>query len=390
MSNWMITYNEIKDSGDQKQIDFIDNINRDKNNHWLQGLAGSGKSVVLVHSLVEIITQNPNAEVCIVVFTKSLIEMFKAGLKELQIHGNISLMTYQHFMKNNKSYDYIFCDEVQDLPPSVLVNMKGRAKVQLIVAGDSNQSIYDKAPGTHEAVVSVSEIGKVTNSQAYELSTIHRLTKSIINAVSKLIPGLNIFSAKKNRTKRDINIRLAKGNNRIQECKYILGEAETALENDQNVVVLLPYHNTIIEFINSLLDLKNITPWKIEENQWGKPDFGRLNYYLKVNNVNIEYIGNGYGDLFSANSKKIIVMTYHSAKGLDFDNVFLPFVSADTFNSYFSETLFMVGMTRSKNNLYLTYSDNMHRYVKSFADECILIDIDETQNSSVKEPDFDF
>ena len=390
MSNWMITYDEIKKSGDQKQLDFIDNITRMDRNSWVQGLAGSGKSVVLVHSLVNIINQNQNATICIVVFTKSLIEMFKAGLKELNVQGKVKLVTYQQFVKDNTVYDYIFCDEVQDLPPSVLEKMKEKAKIQLIVAGDSNQSIYDKAPGTQEPVVNVSQIGNLTNAKTYELTTIHRLTKSVINAISKLIPNLNIFAAKKNRTKQDINIRLAKGTNKTQECEYILSEAETALENDQSVVVLLPYHNTIEEFINIILELKNIQPWEVEENQWGKPDYRKLHYYLNANNVNIEYIGNGYGDLYSANSKKIIVMTYHSAKGLDFDNVFLPFLTPNTFNSYFTETLFMVGMTRSKNNLYLTYSGSMHRYVKSFSEECVLIDIDELQNSSDDDIDFDF
>lgn len=390
MSNWMITYDEIKKSGDQKQLDFIDNITRINNNSWVQGLAGSGKSVVLVHSLVNIINQKPNATICIVVFTNSLKEMFNTGLRELKVQGKITLVTYHQFMKNNNTYDYVFCDEVQDLPPSVLENMKGRSKIQLIVAGDANQSIYDKAPGSQEPVVKVSEIGKITNAEPYELITIHRLTKSIIKAVSKLIPSLNIFTAKKNRTKKDINIRLAKGNDKIQECDYILSEAESAINNDQSVVVILPYHDTIVDFINKILELKNIRPWEVEENQWGRPDYKKLQYYLNANKVNIEYIGNSYGDLYSANNKKIIVMTYHSAKGLDFDNVFLPFLAPNTFNSYFTETLFMVGMTRSKNNLYLTYSGSMHRYVKSFSDECTLIDIDELQNSSDEDIDFDF
>lgn len=54
-------------------------------------------------------------------------------------------------------------------------------------------------------------------------------------------------------------------------------------------------------------------------------------------------------------------MTYHSSKGLDFDNVFLPFMSIQP--NIRNEILFMVGMTRSK-NLYLTYSGTMHEYIK--------------------------
>jgi len=392
MSNWMIPYNKIKDSGDQKQLDFIDNVTKSNDNTWIQGFAGSGKSIVLVHSIVNIINEDPNAMVCVVVFTNSLIEMFSAGMQELKIpYKNVHLTTYHKFIKTNTNYDYIFCDEVQDLPKSVLQNMKNRATKQLIVAGDSNQSIYDEDPNTKEKVIRISEIGNVTNSVSYNLDTIHRLTKSIIGLISKLLPDMNIFSAKQNRTKRDISVRLAKGKNKEEECNYILLEAERAISSDQNVAILLPYHHTISEFINLILEIKNIKPWDADKNlnRWGKPDYSKLHQYLKQNNVNFEYIGNGYGNLYEATShNKIIIMTYHSAKGLDFDNVFLPFLSKDTFNSYFTETLFMVGMTRSKNNLYLTYSNSLLNHVESFKQSCQEFDID--NNASNTSDDFDF
>lgn len=392
MSNWMIPYNKIKDSGDQKQLDFIDNVTKSDDNTWIQGFAGSGKSIVLVHSIVNILNEDSSATVCVVVFTNSLIEMFTAGMQELKIpHENVHLTTYHNFIKTNANYDYIFCDEVQDLPKSVLENMRSRASKQLIVAGDSNQSIYDEDPDTKEKVIEISEIGNVTNSTSYKLDTIHRLTKSIIGLISKLLPSMNIFSAQQNRTKKDISVRLAKGKNKEEECKYILSEAEMAIAGDQNVVILLPYHKTISEFINIILGIKGIKPWDAEKNlnRWGKTDYSQLHQYLKQNNVNFEYIGNGYGNLYEATNKnKIIIMTYHSAKGLDFDNVFLPFLSKDTFNNYFTKTLFMVGMTRSKNNLYLTYSNSLHNYVESFKQNCQEFDIDNDAGSS--SPDFDF
>jgi superfamily I DNA/RNA helicase len=56
--------------------------------------------------------------------------------------------------------------------------------------------------------------------------------------------------------------------------------------------------------------------------------------------------------VIAESNKDIIVMTYHSSKGLDFDNVFLPFLNNSLFISpYNEETLFMVAITRSKKNL---------------------------------------
>ena len=50
-------------------------------------------------------------------------------------------------------------------------------------------------------------------------------------------------------------------------------------------------------------------------NQYGKTDFGVMNAFLKANGIKMQYVGNGYGN-FSENDRRIILMTYHSAKGL--------------------------------------------------------------------------
>ena len=100
-------------------------------------------------------------------------------------------------------------------------------------------------------------------------------------------------------------------------------------------------------------------------------------------------MGNGYGQ-FSDNSNKICIMTYHSSKGLDFDNVFLPYLNNSLFivsDETLSKTLFMVAMTRSRNNLYLTYSGYKHAYLNNFAADCNKIDIHDALN--VQQQKFD-
>jgi superfamily I DNA/RNA helicase len=58
-------------------------------------------------------------------------------------------------------------------------------------------------------------------------------------------------------------------------------------------------------------------------------------------------------------------MTYHSSKGLDFSNVFLPFLSWDLYiDRYKPDTLLMVAMTRSKKNLCLSYTGNIHNKIE--------------------------
>ncbi|MCD4757784.1 MAG: AAA family ATPase [Arcobacteraceae bacterium] len=382
--SWMIKSDKL----DVEQKHFIFEEVTTGKNIWIKGFAGSGKSVLLVHAIIEKLKEDPNVSVCIVVFTHSLIEMFQLGMNELGIDGNIELMTYFKFNKGNEKYDYIFCDEVQDLPASILKNMKERSK-QLILAGDSHQSIYDENPDTGESTVTPSKIGNITGSTEYELSTIYRLTKSIVNVVSLLLPKMNIFDAKTDRTKQDITVKLCSGRNCEMEVEYIIKEAEELTSIDESVVIILPKHDDIITFINIILDIKKIEQWDVIRDNYNNYKYDVLNKYLKENDMNIEYVGNRHGDLSkSLELKKIIFMTYHSSKGLDFDNVFLPFMS--NLSNIRNETLFMVGMTRSKKNLYLTYSETMHKYVKQIDKECTKIDIDSILNKNDTSLDIDF
>lgn len=80
-------------------------------------------------------------------------------------------------------------------------------------------------------------------------------------------------------------------------------------------------------------------------------------------------------------------MTYHSSKGLDFDNVFMPGLNNMLFiarNEDMAKVLFMVAMTRSRNNLYLTYSGAyQHRYINTFASNCSNINIHDYLSSQM-------
>ena len=68
-------------------------------------------------------------------------------------------------IKTKRKYDYIFCDEVQDLTSRILIKMKDQTRYMLIVAGDSNQSIYSKDPQYQEAVVIPEKITQLIDSE---------------------------------------------------------------------------------------------------------------------------------------------------------------------------------------------------------------------------------
>ena len=368
--SWIIPENKL----DDQQRHFYENVDINSRNMWIRGFPGSGKSVLLAYTLKKIKKNNPNARVAVVVFTRSLITMFKAAFAEMGISANI--MTFYEFMDSGKSYDYILCDEVQDLVPSVLRAMNSRAS-HVIVAGDENQSIFESDPRYRESTVIPSQIKSMLDANDYELSIIHRLSSSIISAVQRFLPGLNVFTAKRDLAKQSTQIRLCSASTCQQEASYVYNEAKKAVNVGQTAGILLPAHDNIVVFVNEILSAEHKPIWTPVTNNWGKIDYAAMNSHLYSNGILIQYVGNGYGS-FSEDSRRITLMTYHSSKGLDFDNVFLPSLDDSLFisrNEHMSKILFMVAMTRSRNNLYLTYCGRRHSYLNNFASDCNNISI---------------
>lgn len=363
-SKWFVPEDRL--NPDQQR--FLRDVNINQENIWIKGFAGSGKSILLVHVANKILSQRPNARIAFIVYTQSLVEMFRTALRELGL--NIPVMTYFSFMSSGSSYDYILCDEVQDLTPRVLNKMYEKS-AHLVVAGDSNQSIYTEDPRWRESTVDVSQIPQLIHGRDFELTIVERLTQSIINAVKSLL-RLNIFNSRVNINHTDTKISLCNASSQQGEISFVIQNATRVVSRGYTAAILIPTQKGIVEFVNNVLASQGKLTWSSKLNQYGKVDFGAMNRHLSSNGIKMQYIGNGYGE-FKSNPDYIVLMTYHSAKGLDFDYVYIPFCNDRLWISYnqeLSKTLFMVAMTRARMNLYLTYSGTLNNYVSPFENDC--------------------
>ena len=129
---------------DTEQSNFLDKCLFSGKNYWISGFPGSGKSTILEHCVRLIKADKPKASILVVVFTRSLIEMFRAAFKEMDLQ-NVNIVTMYEFMRSSRKYDYILCDEVQDLTTRIIEELRRRSSV-LITAGDENQSIFQIDP----------------------------------------------------------------------------------------------------------------------------------------------------------------------------------------------------------------------------------------------------
>lgn len=375
---WLPAENEL---GREQREFLLNHIVNTEDNERIAGFPGFGKTVVLLYAVVFLRRKNSNSKILIVEFTHALIKMLQAAIEELSMEQsykelhleNIEIRTYYDFVNMPYTkYDYIICDEVQDVPERVIQEMRQRAK-RVIVGGDANQSIYTQDPKWRMPPCSFSQLDTILSPNEANLTIIYRLTKKITSAINSFLPSMRILQGRSTMVKTNVQIRLWKSADKRQEVIHIMNEAVSKINNNDTVGVLVPTHKMVIAFANMALEIANKPIWIKQKDRFGKTDFTSLNRHLKDNGVLMQYVANGYGNFSSENM--ITLTTYHSSKGLDFDAVMLPFCNFYGMPAMVTPTLFMVAMTRSRKDLFISYSsDKPISYVSTFSSDCLYKD----------------
>lgn len=375
MSNWMRPYNDL----DPSQIRIVGDIDApiNENDLWLIGYPGSGKSVVLAHLARK--SKLQGKKVAVVTYTKALGSLFNVGFYELNISG-IPVKTPKELIEHDSQhYDYIICDEIQDLSLQTFREIKDKCNY-LIAAGDANQSIYEK--DIYDLpVMEANDPARVLHIEPNEQNIIYRLTRTMVETAIIIRPMLADMRNKINLTTIDTRILKRKFDSADFESSWIYDDALRFSSRSERTAILFSTKKSMIDFANKVLSIKGFY-WNPEMNKFGDLDFNKLNSYLISKNIKMECVLNSFGSLKNAhNNGRIILTTYHSAKGLDFENVYLPYLNKDLYllnNNEKSKTLLMVALTRSSKNLTLSYSSReMSDYISPI-NTCI----DVTMNSN--------
>ncbi len=354
---------------------------------WIEGFAGSGKTVLLVHAIQNYLVKNPDKKVCIVVFTHALIDLIKTGIAP-EFRNRIPVMTYLYAVNHDKNkYDLIVIDEVQDVPPSILNALRNKTE-RLVIGGDDAQSIYESGS-------TAVQIESLLEPERLKLPVVYRLTRKIINVVKSMLPNNVLVTATSGRME-EIQVTLARAENKEAELTWVWEQAQRFTETGHPSVIVLPSHEAVHHFLIFLADKEVIPKPVFELNQYKKTDYGLINEHFEHHSkgVCIQYLGNAYGSLDDSGSKPIVyVMTYHSVKGLDFRSVFLPLLNQETVfwrTSDIDRRLFFVGTTRSRRDLFMSYhSSEPHLYVQEMPQE-ELHKIDINQSDDEEQDDFIF
>jgi len=378
---WMVPAERLG----EEQVAILDSCLKHTGNNFVTGHAGTGKTVILIHALREYLSRNPSASVCIVLYTHSLIELVKTGIPEYL--GNIPVMTYYQFLRKPSHYDLILVDEVQDLKYEALSAIIQYSK-KCIIAGDNNQSIY-------EGCVSPNEITKLVEPAVHRLEILYRMPQRIRDIALTILPDAGLETGRIHRGK-NVEVSLAKAGDEATEANWVWKQAKKYAVQGEPSAILFSHHNEVKQFIKSVCAVEGIEIPSFTLDRYRKnPDYNLVNEHLALYDIPLMYLGNQYGSLdTSDNEPMVYILTYYSAKGLDFNTIFLPFLSLhQTFahgDSAMDRRVFFVGVTRSRSQLFLSYSGSQpHPYVMAMPQnllhkvECSFKEVRSSQNDFV-------
>lgn len=371
---WMITEDKLGSD----QIEVIEEIGKITNKPvWIKGHAGSGKSVLLLHSLADYLVKNPNANVCVVVFTRALVDLLATGLRQIpKLNGkNIPVLTiYQldwRLRNSSARYDAIFCDEVQDLPVDFIKLMQSNC-TNLIIAGDAEQSIYNSVPIWDNRPATSKEIQDTIVPIEKKLGVIYRLTESVLKVLKTVFPAMLNDMPNIARVDTEINLFESSANTIEEEIRFCWKQIKqtNTLRASEVSAVLISGHDAIVEFVNFILKIEGKDIWQRVNLNNGSPDYKKMNSDLHSKGVPVMYVGNNFGSLTdAARDNKVIIMTYHSAKGLDFDYVYLPMANQDMYIHSNVDSLLLVALSRSKSGLFISYTGTLYSGLTKFLSE---------------------
>ena len=307
---------------DEEQLDIInDTVD---SSILVAGCAGSGKSVIAMHKAEQLSTLGE--DVILIAYTISLSGFMNVG-KQV---GSYRFYYYNQWKNQGMpKADYIIVDEIQDFTREEISEFMVAAQKHYMFLGDTAQSIY-KQYG--KQTLSIEEISDLTKLDILMLYNNYRLPRSVAKITQDYV-GVNVDPYKdKVYQNNDKNIPYICFKESITEQ---VGSICNIFSKNKglSIGVLLPSNENVVTISNELKQ-RNVS---FEEK------------YSVTTATGKQFVDNL--DFTTLVPK---LMTYHSAKGLQFDIVILPMYGGAQDNE--SRKALYVAMTRTMHKLYVFYS----------------------------------
>lgn len=289
----------------------------------VRGCAGSGKSILALWKVKQI-QEESKGSFYFIVYTLTLKQYMKDGITATGLRDDKVMHFEQWLRLPNRNADYIIVDEAQDFTEEQIMMFKNSARVATWLYGDSAQQIYGwRTPPP----VKMEDIITLTRFQDEKLVFNHRLPKKIAR-FAEFIP------------EDTVELELVCKNEGTEKPKLL---SYPTLDAQLDAIIQI-IKNRNFEDVGIFLP--------------NNEDVKRISEYLTKKGLNNEVkysIGRNTVNTLNFNSDNPKITTYHSAKGLQFEAVFIP--ACNTSDKDKRNALY-VAITRTYQSLYMLYSGN--------------------------------
>ena len=324
----------VKDSElDDYQVKVINK--KTDNSYIVKGCAGSGKSILALWKAKQI-QEGGKGSYLYVVYTKALRQYMSDGIKQVGLReSNVvnfdacfqweknDYGEFQRGVWKKGSYDYVIVDEAQDFSRDGIELLKSKARKALLVYGDTAQQLYKFLKD--KQTVSMEDIQYFTKFPVEQLVFNHRLPKKIARVAQYL-----------NSESDELEERCTEeGTEKPKILKY-------NTKQEQFAAIANLIKNKGMEDVGILFRNNN----EVDE----------AYDYFTNKGIEVEAKSYRHKDELDFTSDNPKLMTYHSSKGLQFENVFIPECTAEGADD---RNPLYVAITRTYRSLYIMHSGNL-------------------------------
>ena len=264
-------------------------------------------------------------DVILIAYTKSLNDFMRVGKPDA------SFRFYYHYQwkkMNMPTADYIIVDEIQDFTREEIQEFINAAKKCFLFFGDTAQSIYRQYG---KQTMTIAQIAKMTGLNILQLYNNYRLPRPVAKITQNYV-GVDVAEYKEKvylnkETELPRFIHTQTSEDEFNSITQII-----ALHPNKSIGILYYSNEAVLQMNKQLLDRGIQCEFKYNDTDGERCNVSNLNFNTLVPKI----------------------MTFHSAKGLQFDIVILPQYNGA--NDVESKKALYVAMTRTMHKLYVLYS----------------------------------
>ena len=309
-----------EDSMDDEQLDLIE-YTKDKS-MLVAGCAGSGKSVIAMHKAEKLYADGE--DVILIAYTKSLNGFMRVGKPDA------SFRFYYHYQwkkMNMPKADYIIVDEIQDFTREEIQEFIDAATKSFLFFGDTAQSIYRQYG---KQTMTIAQISEMTGLNTLQLFTNYRLPRPVAKITQNYVGvDVPVYKEKVYQNKETELPRFVRAKTPEDEFRNII--QIISQHPDKSIGILYHSNEAVLQMNKQMIERGIQCEFKYNDTDGDGHNVSNLNFNTLIPKI----------------------MTYHSAKGLQFDIVILP-----QYNGAFdieSKKALYVAMTRTMHKLYVLY-----------------------------------